>query len=163
MTALLMGYAALMIVAGSMVLSQKQYYVTLTQSFQLMSQCTSKLQVLMLAAYFVLWSAACLLGVKFKMTSNEIHSAVMDMNVLSHGNIRSLLVGFGTLYAVSVLFLALRVLLVFQPQKPAVELWVSSVLGFLLMACLIGLQYHSLRRLKAAVENTDENQFRFKV
>lgn len=87
----------------------------------------------------------------------------MDMNVLSHGNKRSMLWGFGTLYAVSVLYLVLRVLLVYQPQQPVVELWVSSVLGFLLMAYLIGLQYHSLRRLKVAVENTDENQFRFKV
>ena len=163
MTALLMTYAALMIVAGSMILSHNQYYVTLIRNFQLMTQCTAKLQVLLIVAYFVLWSAACLLGVKFKMTSNEIHSAVMDMNVLSHGNIRSLLVGFGTLYAVSVIYLVLRVVLVFQPQRPAVELWVSSVLGFLLMACLIGLQYHSLSRLKAAVDNTDENQFRFKV
>lgn len=119
-----------------------------------------------MAAYFTLWSAACCLGVKFKMVSNQIHSAVMDLNVVSRVSLRSVLLGFGTLYALSVLYLILRLVLVFNVtggRWPVYTQWITSVLGFLLLSCLIALQYHSLRKLKSAVEHTDGNQFRFKV
>jgi hypothetical protein len=50
---------------------------------------------------FLLWTAAVLLGVKYKMTALKIHSAVVELNVVNRLFYREVFIGFGCLYLFS--------------------------------------------------------------
>lgn len=109
---------------------------------------------------FFLWTAAILLGIKYKMTALKIHSAVIDCQVVNRSVYREVVCGYGSLYAVSVLFFAFEICVICKTLQgdwqKAPEI-AGATIGFLLLAALFLSYYHSLSQMKHALEKTLSN------
>lgn len=53
---------------------------------------------------FTLWSAACLLGLKYKLTAHKIHIAVKEQNVVNRLVYREIFVSYAAIYSLAVIY-----------------------------------------------------------
>jgi hypothetical protein len=108
--------------------------------------CAMGMRIWSQANMFFLWTAAVLLGIKFKMTAQKIHSAVC---------------AYGSLYAVSVLFFTFEIVVICKTLqgewRRAPEI-AGAAVGFLLLTALFLSYYFSLSQMKHALEQTLSNQ-----
>jgi len=65
--------------------------------------CSLGLNILQTIDCYLLWTAAILLGVKYKMTAYKIHSAVVELSVANRDFYREVVIGYAVLYLFSFL------------------------------------------------------------
>lgn len=168
MTILLAVYALGCFLASAILLkgfSQKQIatYPSAPNFAQRLSidNCAMGMRIWSQANMFFLWTAAVLLGIKFKMTAQKIHSAVIDCQVVNRGVYREVVCAYGSLYAVSVLFFTFEIVVICKTLqgewRRAPEI-AGAAVGFLLLTALFLSYYFSMSQMKHALEQTLSNQ-----
>lgn len=110
--------------------------------------------------FYLLWCAALLLGVKYKMTALKIHSAVCHSEVTDRRFYRDVMVRYGGLFALSTileLYWFISYFRVYLSGAPFYLFVIGATFG-LVMIVLLGLTYYeTFIHLKEALNETTSN------
>ena len=110
---------------------------------------------------FVLWSAAVLLGVKYKMTAEKIHAAISELSVASRVYYKEVVILYGGLYSISFLlfiYLMCAIPKVMKGEWSVINFNVLAGFTIILILALSAAYFKSFLQMKKALKKTTGNQ-----
>jgi hypothetical protein len=122
--------------------------------------CSMFYYVINSISFFTLWSAACLLGLKYKMTAHKIHIAVSEHSLVDHARYRQILNQFTGIFALCLMYFALMMTIIpgiLMGGWPEYLFKIASGVAFCLIMILFVAFLLSFKEMKDALQKHTAN------